>query len=114
MTENECFICFENASIIRLNNQELFFKTCNCNGWIHERCLEKWYNIHHTCPICRKHMIHFYNLELQYFLYIMYFLLIIKKKLVRFIFLCIIYVHIINILSLSLQYIEKNTLIHDE
>ena len=55
---NECFICYEVAlkdetQTIRLNNQTDFIKLCQCNGWIHKKCLNDWFQQAHTCPICR-------------------------------------------------------------
>ena len=55
---NECFICYEVAvkdelQTIRLNNQTDFIKLCECNGWIHKKCLNDWFEQAHTCPICR-------------------------------------------------------------
>uniref|UniRef100_A0A6C0ESU2 RING-type domain-containing protein n=1 Tax=viral metagenome TaxID=1070528 RepID=A0A6C0ESU2_9ZZZZ len=57
INECECFICFENmcdnAQTTKFNSQLYYFKICNCDGWIHESCLIKWYNINNKCPICR-------------------------------------------------------------
>jgi hypothetical protein len=114
--EPECFICFENTFVIKMKNQDTFFKPCNCDGWIHETCLETWYNHHRTCPICCKPIIYFHNVELQHYMYIAQYLFIIKPKLIAFMttikylfFMYIIYFHIMNILSLSLDYIERNS-----
>jgi hypothetical protein len=59
---NICFICFENETesnflLTKLKNQNLYIRNCLCDGWIHIDCLTCWYNIKHTCPICREHMI---------------------------------------------------------
>ena len=58
---SECFICYEVAlrdelQTIRLNNQTDFIKLCDCNGWIHKKCLNDWFEQAHTCPICRKNI----------------------------------------------------------
>lgn len=54
---SECFICFENMYdddlSIRLNSHILYLKTCKCDGWVHNYCVTKWYNINNNCPICR-------------------------------------------------------------
>jgi hypothetical protein len=55
----ECFICYENINNIRpilLNSNCYYQKKCNCSGEIHKKCLDRWYNIKETCPICRKNM----------------------------------------------------------
>ena len=56
--KNVCFICYEinNANEyepVKLNSQTDYIKNCNCNGWIHKKCLNKWYNKSRSCPICR-------------------------------------------------------------
>ena len=58
----ECFICFETISINELNqnklsNQSIFFKICDCDGNIHNRCLKMWFDTHKSCPICRNNVI---------------------------------------------------------
>jgi hypothetical protein len=57
---NVCFICYENLDeslddndIINLNNKIHYIKTCNCEGYIHKKCLDKWYDTTNSCPICR-------------------------------------------------------------
>ena len=57
--QNECFICFEikyenELEPIQLKTQEYYIKKCNCNGYIHKKCLDKWCNTNNKCPICRK------------------------------------------------------------
>ena len=64
---NICFICFENENeskyiLTKLKNQKLFIKNCICDGWIHNECLTKWYNIKQICPICRKNMVEIVHL----------------------------------------------------
>jgi len=58
----DCFICYEmedreKNKPIKLFNQDKYFKKCRCNGFIHVTCLDKWYQINSTCPICRKTII---------------------------------------------------------
>ena len=55
----DCFICFEliNANEFKknkLNNNSLFIKNCRCDGYVHKKCLKIWFDIHKSCPICRK------------------------------------------------------------
>jgi hypothetical protein len=81
MEEPECCICFEiskqNEKIpSRLKNQDIFLKTCNCDLWIHQNCLEMWYTRHETCPICRTYMMQTITLEYQYGIYMMYYIYI--------------------------------------
>jgi hypothetical protein len=57
--KNICFICYEikledEIQPIMLNLQEDYIKMCNCNGFLHNICLQKWYDKSKKCPICRK------------------------------------------------------------
>lgn len=65
----ECFVCLQetnNQEIpIKLTHQNLYIKTCECQGYIHKDCLSKWYNINMTCPICRQNMIILSNKTIQ-------------------------------------------------
>jgi hypothetical protein len=59
--EDICFICYEIKSEnenkpLKLNSQEYYIKRCNCDGWIHKKCLDKWYDKSKQCPICRIYM----------------------------------------------------------
>lgn len=57
----ECFVCLQdeigNNIPIKLLNQNLYIKTCSCDGYIHLNCLTRWYNKNLSCPICRGHML---------------------------------------------------------
>ena len=60
--ENFCFICFELKLLKekkpqRLKNQKLYIKSCECDGFIHNRCLKTWYTSSGKCPICRELML---------------------------------------------------------
>ena len=60
--ENVCFICFElkakrEKKPKRLKNQNLYIKTCDCDGFIHNTCLKMWYDVSKKCPICREIML---------------------------------------------------------
>lgn len=53
-----CFICYDLRSDTEncptsLKNQVVYYKSCNCDGWIHKQCLEMWYKKQKKCPICR-------------------------------------------------------------
>lgn len=57
---NECFICWDNKNdetLIKLTNQNIYFNNCNCNIIIHNSCLQTWFEINKSCPICRIMMI---------------------------------------------------------
>ena len=57
--EGECFICLQDVesnygtSTMRLKHYQ---KGCNCDGWVHEACLEDWLYLKNSCPVCRKPM----------------------------------------------------------
>ena len=58
----ECFICWDyiknNDELpIQLQNQTIYFNTCECDGFIHKSCLEYWYANNNICPICRNVML---------------------------------------------------------
>jgi len=59
--QQECIICFENninnEKIIKLTNQTVYFKNCQCSARIHNSCLKKWFYMNNSCPICRTTMI---------------------------------------------------------
>ena len=60
--ENFCFICYEfkmnkERKPKELIKQKLYIKTCECNGLIHNECLETWFKISGKCPICREFML---------------------------------------------------------
>jgi hypothetical protein len=60
--EIACFICFELKLLKekkpqRLKNQKLYIKTCQCDGFVHNRCLKTWYTTSGKCPICRELML---------------------------------------------------------
>ena len=57
----DCFICYElfdinNKNPIRLDEQNNYIKICNCDGWVHDRCLNHWCKRNKKCPICRNIM----------------------------------------------------------
>jgi hypothetical protein len=55
--DNECFICLEiyndlNATV-KLKSIVKYSKMCNCDGWIHNYCLDYWCKNKLKCPICK-------------------------------------------------------------
>lgn len=55
---NECFVCYELMDLshnppISLDSQNIYIKLCQCDGYIHNGCLKRWYNKNKKCPICR-------------------------------------------------------------
>lgn len=53
-----CFICYEircgdETYPIKLNSNIYYIKNCVCDGYIHKKCLDLWYNNYPNCPICR-------------------------------------------------------------
>ena len=58
---DDCFVCMEtivnNQKTIKLKNQIFYLKQCQCDGNIHQECLDKWLQTNSVCPICRSNMI---------------------------------------------------------
>ena len=60
-SKNECFICLEidcgKEITIKLNESSYYQKKCDCNVWVHNFCLDKWYSASsYICPICREYI----------------------------------------------------------
>lgn len=55
----ECFICLQaqetddDDATTRLSYEACCSNWCDCDGWVHTKCLHKWYSINSACPICR-------------------------------------------------------------
>jgi|LauGreStaDraftv2_3_1035109.scaffolds.fasta_scaffold44963_1 hypothetical protein len=120
--KNECFICFEVSNEYEkypshLKSLHEYIKSCNCNGLIHNSCIEMWYNINNTCPICRNKII-YVDIEFQYGFYIIHFFTLGKNflcilfsdivKLRNIFIFCVIITNIINIVSIIINNFEKN------
>jgi hypothetical protein len=113
---NECFICYENSfdKIIKLNHQCFYFKKCKCDGYIHKKCLDTWFDTTSKCPICRSFINKNTNIEskiihLNYYLFIIYILC--KKnffKIIRFLIVIIFFYYTsqqyINIFKYKILY----------
>ena len=122
---NECFICFEVSNEhekkpSRLNDHINFIKSCQCDGWIHNDCIETWYNMHGKCPICCV-KITYLKFEYHYLFYIMNYFIIFGNiniffqyiiKIRNFLIFCIIISNILNILNnfdeIEYEYISYN------
>jgi hypothetical protein len=122
MEENECFICFEVSNQyekypLRLKYLEEYIKNCNCDGWIHNSCIQMWCDTNNTCPICRNRMIYI-NFQFQYGFYIIHYFVLSKdfvcvllSNIVKFrnLFIaCVIVTNIMNIVSVAVNNFEKN------
>lgn len=90
---DECFICFQTSNEneykpICLINQCYYIKQCNCNVWVHRKCLEMWLRKSHKCPICRIEVSEY--IHIQYNIYQSLFrTLKTILKIIKFIFLFI-------------------------
>jgi len=75
--DKECFICFETKSsqgykTINLIEQTIYLHNCNCNGSIHNECLQLWFNMNYSCPICRNKMVERNTATIVVFNYVPY------------------------------------------
>lgn len=57
----ECFICYEiscenETNPIKLNSKIFYMKKCECDGFVHNKCLTLWCDYQKKCPICRNYM----------------------------------------------------------
>ncbi len=71
---NECFICLElhtnnNDTPINWKTQRIYIRLCECGGWVHVQCVNKWYVGNNKCPICRKYM---YVFDSKWFSFVAY------------------------------------------
>ena len=120
--DNECFVCFEIQKAdelpIRLIYQTIFLKTCECDGWIHNSCLESWFTINEKCPICRIKMTNTQFFEFEYLFYLMYCFYVMKTftckffniiiRLRNFFIFSALIINIYNVLTINDQY-KNNT-----
>jgi len=128
--EEECFICYEikledKIEPITLKTQILYLKNCECDGTIHIKCLDTWFNLNHTCPICRNYItkndcyiIKIMNCHKIFILtYIFYkkYIYKIKKILFTIFTICIIiefYLNILNVKYNNKYYNENDDFYH--
>ena len=60
---NTCAICLENT------DEDCYTVVCCKNNKFHFECLDKWFKIKNTCPLCRSeysHMEHYTDNSLEY------------------------------------------------
>lgn len=122
MEENECFICFEVSTQyekypLQLKYLEEYIKNCNCDGWIHNSCIQMWCDTNNTCPICRNRMIYI-DFQFQYGFYIIHYVVLSKDficilfsniaKFRNLFIACVIVTNIMNIVSVAVNNFEKN------
>lgn len=55
---NECCICLGyldslGFKTVNYKINQNYIKECDCDGWIHNSCLDKWFKKHMKCIICR-------------------------------------------------------------
>jgi len=58
-SDKTCIICWENGSfetLTQFKDIKHFRSTCHCNVICHLSCVEKWFQQHQSCPICRKYI----------------------------------------------------------
>jgi hypothetical protein len=51
LNNDDCPICLDK---LNLNNNNKVYYICNNNHYFHLKCLEKWLDNKHICPICRE------------------------------------------------------------
>ena len=90
----ECFVCFEikafnEAKPITLKNQKLYITSCNCNSFVHKKCLELWFDINKNCPICRISVrdrtfkLFIVNKLFPYGIYTIFYIINVSKRMLR-------------------------------
>jgi hypothetical protein len=85
----ECFVCYEiknenNCAPIKLYKQQYYKKRCDCDGFIHKECLDKWFQTNKNCPICRNSIFENIALDLpivnhKRFGHIIFYFVLLKK-----------------------------------
>ena len=58
---DECFVClsvelYDELSPIKLRGDDVYLRRCCCDGFIHRKCLDDWYDVSSKCPVCRLYM----------------------------------------------------------
>ena len=87
--QQECFVCYEinidGTTPVKLEEQKYCLKNCKCIGFIHKKCLEKWFIRTNKCPICRESITLVKNISIinTFFLSFYVFYIFIKKKIYR-------------------------------
>jgi hypothetical protein len=60
--EHSCLLCLDSTELEKRQPQKMktifettkYLITCQCNSYIHNKCLHEWINAKWSCPICRK------------------------------------------------------------
>lgn len=120
--EKECFICLEISTKyenqpLRLSQKINYFKKCDCDGWVHDDCIEKWYYLNERCPICRNKVC-FINFEYQYminiidiYLTIITFIKRVHRRLIFFLKIYMYYIltkYMFDIISITINTFDSN------
>ena len=78
---NECIVCLEldtrfESIPIKLQSQPLYTFNCCCDGWIHTSCLNIWYRVTKSCPICRTSIVKYSLVDtlIKYIIYVINFI----------------------------------------
>ena len=58
---DECFVClsvelYDEPYPIKLRRDDVYLRNCCCDGFIHKKCLDDWYDVSSKCPVCRLYM----------------------------------------------------------
>jgi hypothetical protein len=58
---DECFVCLsvelnDEECPINLRRDDAYLRNCCCDGFIHRKCLDDWYDVSSKCPVCRLYM----------------------------------------------------------
>jgi hypothetical protein len=74
-SKNECLLCLEMNTDdklvpVDLKTQQVYLKMCNCGGWFHITCLDEWYDVSNSCPICRVYMKKRHEYDVNHFVWI--------------------------------------------
>jgi len=104
LEERECFFCleikaFDELKPITLKNQNLYITSCNCDSFIHKKCLQLWFDKSKNCPICRINVrertfkLAIINKLFPYGIYVTIYIITISKKLLR-IFSCLFMIYL--------------------
>ena len=117
---NTCLICFQSQDecvtpIRDMNKIFKYYKICKCIGFIHENCIDKWFQTSKTCPICRTTILmkeNFFYIVIENILhaniYDIYFFIFIKYLVyaIAYMFFCIYFTYIFYSVYLTPIYFQ--------
>jgi hypothetical protein len=49
--DRNCSIC-----MLEINNNDIIRVLNNCSHYFHNNCIERWFDAHNTCPLCRNNL----------------------------------------------------------